>query len=75
MDFWTDLPSEVKPFMVFAAIAAAILIWLLFAAIRDGSHSMLLSADELKRDRAARDRRKALKVLQRRQQGRRSVNP
>lgn len=68
--FWADWSHEQQALAVLAAIAAAILVSLLVGSLRDAAKSMLISADELKRDQAAKERRRRLRILQRRREKR-----
>lgn len=65
MDFWSDWSHERQALAVVAVIAASILIGLVVSALRDAANAMLISTDELKRDQAARERRRRLQRVQR----------
>jgi hypothetical protein len=71
MDFWSDWSHERQALAVVAVIAASILIGLVVSALRDAANAMLISTDELKRDQAADERRRRLRILQRRREKRR----
>lgn len=73
MDFWSELPAEWKALAFVGLVAAAGVGLEVVRSLRDAANSMLLSQTELRRDQVAVERRRRLKVLQRRSANRRSA--